>query len=157
MSVIGPECHQVIFVIRHDAKFTIIHERHPTIYIDMMLLYLWEYYIHINRGVTVTILYRVIFEIDNDGEARQIGVSESYLSQIIHGKRPASQKVISSLDSKMISTLKQNGGGSVWGSNPPKTLSMPPDGFEVREAHRDSNAPKYGTGVSWTFRLIRLT
>jgi hypothetical protein len=32
-------------------------------------------------------------------------------------------------------------GGSVWGSNPPKTLCMPPDGFEVREAHRDLDAP----------------
>jgi len=32
-------------------------------------------------------------------------------------------------------------GGSVWGSNPPETLIMPPDGFEVREAHRDLNAP----------------
>ncbi len=37
--------------------------------------------------------------------------------------------------------VKQNGGGSVWESNPPKTLLMPPDGFEVREAHRDSSAP----------------
>ena len=73
--------------------------------------------------------------------AREIGVSESYLSQVIHGKRPASQKVISSLNVKMISTLKQKGGGSVWGSNPPETFLMPPDGFEVREAHRDSNAP----------------
>ncbi len=32
-------------------------------------------------------------------------------------------------------------GGSAWESNPPKTLLMPPDGFEVREAHRDSSAP----------------
>ena len=32
-------------------------------------------------------------------------------------------------------------GGSGWESNPPKTLLMPHDGFEVREAHRDSTAP----------------
>ncbi len=73
--------------------------------------------------------------------AREIGVSESYLSQVIHGKRPASQKVISKLDTGMISNLKHKDGGSVWGSNPPKTFLMPPDGFEVREAHRDLNAP----------------
>ena len=80
--------------------------------------------------------------------AKQIGVSESYLSQIIHGKRPASQKVISSLDAKMISALKQKVGGSVWESNPPETFLMPPDGFEVREAHRDPNAPQF------EFRLL---
>ena len=34
-----------------------------------------------------------------------------------------------------------NFGGSVWESNPPKTLLMPPNGFEVREAHRDLSAP----------------
>jgi len=61
--------------------------------------------------------------------AREIGVSESYLSQVKNGKRPPSQKVISKT------------GGSVWESNPPKTLLMPPDGFEVREAHRGSYAP----------------
>ena len=32
-------------------------------------------------------------------------------------------------------------GGSAWESNPPKALLMPPDGFEVREAHQDSSAP----------------
>ena len=32
-------------------------------------------------------------------------------------------------------------GGSVWESNPPTTLHMPHNGFEVREAHRDLNAP----------------
>lgn len=39
-------------------------------------------------------------------------------------------------------TSKFERGGSVWESNPPKTLLMPPNGVEVREAHRDSNAPK---------------
>ena len=34
-------------------------------------------------------------------------------------------------------------GGSEWVSNPPKTLLMPPDGFEVREAHRDIFAPTF--------------
>ena len=32
-------------------------------------------------------------------------------------------------------------GGSVWESNPPKACLIPPNGFEVREAHRDSSAP----------------
>jgi hypothetical protein len=32
-------------------------------------------------------------------------------------------------------------GGSAWESNPPKTLLTPPNGVEVREAHRDSSAP----------------
>ena len=40
--------------------------------------------------------------------ASEIGVSESYLSQITHGKRPASHKVISSLNTKMISNLISN-------------------------------------------------
>jgi len=73
--------------------------------------------------------------------AGELGVSASYLSQVRHGKRPASQKVLSSLDTRMLSSVKQNCGGSVWESNPPKTLLMPPDGFEVREAHRNLNAP----------------
>ena len=37
--------------------------------------------------------------------------------------------------------LLTESGGSGWESNPPKTLLMPHDGFEVREAHRDSTAP----------------
>ena len=68
--------------------------------------------------------------------AKEIGVSESYLSQVKNGNRPPSQKVISKFN-KVIS----KNGGSVWESNPPKTLLMPPDGFEVREAHRGSYAP----------------
>jgi len=42
---------------------------------------------------------------------------------------------------KKLESVKQIGGGSVWESNPPKTFPMPPNGFEVREAHRDSTAP----------------
>jgi hypothetical protein len=42
---------------------------------------------------------------------------------------------------KVVGNVDDNSGGSVWESNPPKTLLMPPDGFEVREAHRDSSAP----------------
>jgi len=46
---------------------------------------------------------------------------------------------------KVKQIVKQNhnsrlGGGSAWESNPPETF-VPPDGFEVREAHRDSTAP----------------
>ena len=36
--------------------------------------------------------------------ARELGVSHSYLSQVRHGKRPASEKVVS----KMVSSGKQN-------------------------------------------------
>jgi len=36
--------------------------------------------------------------------ARELGVSHSYLSQVRHGKRPASDKVVS----KMVSNGKQN-------------------------------------------------
>ena len=36
--------------------------------------------------------------------ARELGVSASYLSQVKHGKRPASQKVLS----KVLSNVKQN-------------------------------------------------
>jgi hypothetical protein len=41
----------------------------------------------------------------------------------------------------VFNTVKSTG-GSAWESNPPKTSSMPPNGFEVREAHRDSSAPE---------------
>jgi len=40
-------------------------------------------------------------------------------------------------------TIKQNIGGSAWESNPPKTGLLPPNGVEVREAHRDSSAPVF--------------
>ena len=43
----------------------------------------------------------------------------------------------------ILSSVKQKTGGSVWESNPPKTLLMPPNGFEVREAHRDLNTPLF--------------
>ncbi len=42
---------------------------------------------------------------------------------------------------KKLSKKLRNSGGSAWESNPPKTLLMPPNGFEVREAHRDPSAP----------------
>ena len=38
--------------------------------------------------------------------AKELGVSHSYLSQIQHGKRPASQKVVSKLVSKLVSNGK---------------------------------------------------
>jgi len=37
--------------------------------------------------------------------------------------------------------VKQLTGGSVWESNPPKAHQVPPNGFEVRGAHRDPDAP----------------
>ena len=41
---------------------------------------------------------------------------------------------------KVKQKLSKTGEGA-WESNPPKTLFMPPNGVEVREAHRDSSAP----------------
>jgi transcriptional regulator with XRE-family HTH domain len=90
--------------------------------------------------------------------AQEIGVSVSYLSQIKSGTRPASQKILSKLEGHLKESVKQSvkqsyeqeysffqldfeSGGSAWESNPPKTSEMPPNGFEVREAHRDSCAP----------------
>ena len=80
--------------------------------------------------------------------ARELGVSASYLSQVMNGKRPASERVSKALCIQMLSksvkqTVKQKLGGSVWESNPPKTLLVPPDGFEVREAHRNLSAPPF--------------
>jgi transcriptional regulator with XRE-family HTH domain len=39
--------------------------------------------------------------------AKELGVSASYLSQIKHGKRPASQKVLSNSSFKKLSGVKQ--------------------------------------------------
>ena len=38
--------------------------------------------------------------------AKELGVSASYLSQVRHGKRPLSHKVLSSLNSRVLSKLK---------------------------------------------------
>ena len=37
--------------------------------------------------------------------ARELGVSASYLSQVIHGKRPASEKVLGRLNSEVLSKM----------------------------------------------------
>ena len=90
--------------------------------------------------------------------ANELGVSTSYLSQVMNGKRPASKKVLSKLEKNMSISVKHSvkqhiggntgyylyksdTGGSAWESNPPRTLLTPPNGVEVREAHRDSSAP----------------
>ena len=69
--------------------------------------------------------------------ARELGVSASYLSQVKNGKRPASQKVLSS--------VKQSVKQDLAGANGSRTHRghgiAPPNGFEVREAHRDLTAP----------------
>ena len=41
--------------------------------------------------------------------AKELGVSHSYLSQVRHGKRPPSAKVVSKVVSKMVSNVKQDG------------------------------------------------
>ena len=45
---------------------------------------------------------------------RELGVSHSYLSQVRHGKRPPSQKVVS----KMVSNGKQKSDDPDWSSEP---------------------------------------
>ncbi len=82
--------------------------------------------------------------------AKELGVSASYLSQVSHGKRPPSEKLSEDLH-KVLSisgtTVKQSTKqhGCSWrgrmGVEPTRDSLMPPNGFEVREAHRDSTAP----------------
>ncbi len=50
-------------------------------------------------------------------------------------------RIAEALGRELLGSVKQNIGGSVWESNPPKTLLVPPNGFEVREAHRDLYTP----------------
>jgi len=72
--------------------------------------------------------------------AKELGVSHSYLSQVKHGKRPASAKVVSKMvsifspeiiDACVSNSYNRVAGGSAWGSNPPETCLMPPNGFEA--------------------------
>ncbi len=85
--------------------------------------------------------------------AYELGVSVSYLSQVRSGKRPPSKWLAEALGKELLNSLKQNTGGSVWESNPPKTLLMPPNGVEVREAHRDLYAPNLQTVLSISYQL----
>jgi hypothetical protein len=57
------------------------------------------------------------------------------------GQSKGDRQIYMEMISKIRQSDKQKTGGSVWESNPPKTLLMPPNGFEVREAHRNSDAP----------------
>ena len=41
--------------------------------------------------------------------ARELGVSASYLSQVVHGKRPPSKRVLSSPSYEMLNTLASEG------------------------------------------------
>ncbi|MFC2035841.1 helix-turn-helix domain-containing protein [Chloroflexota bacterium] len=56
--------------------------------------------------------------------AKELGVSHSYLSQVRHGKRPASEKVVS----KMVSKSEANSGLKIRRSNP--------CGFESHSRHQ---------------------
>ena len=69
----------------------------------------------------------------------------------IHRGTPRRRAGISAGCRLTVLYLSDNTGGSAWESNPPKTLLMPPNGFEVREAHRDSSAP--GTSQVYTTNL----
>jgi len=60
--------------------------------------------------------------------ARELGVSHSYLSQVRHGKRPASEKVVSILSNYVakVGTSNPSGGiNSVFGGFDPHTLPPP--------------------------------
>jgi len=66
-------------------------------------------------------------------QARELGVSHSYLSQVLHGKRPPSDRIAQALDGKqMVSNTEANMGlkirflqGSV-GSSPSLGSEGPP-------------------------------
>ena len=90
--------------------------------------------------------------------ATELGVSPSYLSQVMRGKRPASEKVCLTLERHLSVNVKQSvkqlvGGRDYtyqplnrgWrermGVEPTRDILVSPNGFEVREAHRDSSAP----------------
>ena len=91
--------------------------------------------------------------------AKELGVSHSYLSQVKHGKRPAGQKVVSKVVSKMVSSSKHGSiafdvaqcynasvdaelcsgstgdfGSPSPGSNPGSAASMFPDSSMVERA-----------------------
>ena len=73
--------------------------------------------------------------------ARELGVSASYMSQVRNGKRPASQRVLSSLSTGVKQSVKQNLAGANGSRTHRGYGTVPPNGFEVREAHRDPTAP----------------
>ena len=81
--------------------------------------------------------------------ARELNVSRAYISMVLGGKKKPSKRVAERLIN-LATSVNQIGresearikaGGSEWESNPPKTLFMPLNGFEAREAHRDPVAP----------------
>ena len=88
--------------------------------------------------------------------AKEAGVSASYLSQVMHGKKKPSSRVVevlTKINQSVYLKVNQNTGGSAWESNPPKAF-IPPNGFEVREAHRDSSAPSLTVQVKYIL-LVR--
>ena len=54
--------------------------------------------------------------------ARELGVSASYLSQIRHGKRPASERIANSLNVKVLSSVKQPGDDPDCSSEPKQVM-----------------------------------
>ena len=95
-------------------------------------------------------------------------------SQNHHGKKLHPLLTLQTTDSKIMDNMPQNiviaipaaiklkafiqlvlldvnqiSGGSAWGSNPPETCLMPPNGFEVRGAHRDSSAPVIWISIAY--------
>ena len=69
--------------------------------------------------------------------AREIGVSASYLSQIRHGQRPASDRLLSILDSEVLSTML---------SNSALSLRHPCDNILARGVAQPGSAPEWGSG-----------
>ena len=83
--------------------------------------------------------------------ARELNVSRAYISMVLSGKKKPSSRVAERL-TNLVSSVNQlssestasiQAGGSEWESNPPRTLLMPHNGFEAREAHRDPVAPPH--------------
>ncbi len=56
--------------------------------------------------------------------AREIGVSHAYLSQVMHGKRPVSEKVRQALSGKQV--VSKPGGTLTIGDSSPRGDSNPP-------------------------------
>ena len=79
--------------------------------------------------------------------ARELGVSHSYLSQVKHGKRPASQKVVS----KMVS----NGNESAFDTSPLNSYNLLSAGESSSGRTADSGSVREGSNPSSPAKLMR--
>jgi len=72
-------------------------------------------------------------------QARELGVSHSYLSQVLHGKRPPSDRVAQALSGKQLLTnsivhrdLKSASCKGVWVRVPPSAVNQPHRNSKVK-------------------------